>query len=116
MFRVRYLLGIRNSLEDNVRITIGSKLPAAASPNIRDSDYKDIDDGDMSRLKDMGSNVDPNWDYTDIRTKSTREVEFPDRPLPTRERDHSSWMNRYEQERETRPPDEYPFQDFNYGP
>ena len=107
MFRARYLLGIWNRLEDNVRFTIGSKLPTATNPDVRDSDYQDPNDDDMARLQEYDV-------YYEER--APREEEYPDRPMPTRERDHSSWMNRYEQERETRPPDEYPFQDFNYGP
>ena len=44
------------------------------------------------------------------------EYDYPDRQPPEQERDYSDWLNPYAQEREVGPPDEYPFQDFNYGP
>lgn len=106
MFRVRYLLGIWNRLEDNVRITIGSKLPAATNPDIRDSDYQDPNDDDMARLQEYEASYEE---------RVPREEEYPDRPLPTRERDMTDWLDPYA-EPEFRMPAEYPFQDFNYGP
>lgn len=110
MFRARYLLGIWNRLEDNVGVNIGSYLPAATNPDIRDSEVPyqlDPNDDDMARLQEY---------EPDYETYPVREEEYPDRSMPTRERDMSDWLNPYAQERETRSPDEYPFHDFNYGP
>lgn len=114
MFNYAYLLRIRNRLEDNVRVRFGSLIdvPQVSSPEASfDSIESNVDlfDDDMSRLQDIAPD-----DYMDYR----REIPTQERPafqFPS-ERDHSSWMNQYEQEREQSPPDEFPFQDFNYGP
>ena len=109
---IRDLLGIPNRLEDNVRVRFSSLTSLATNPDIRDSEFEsniDMNDDDMSRLQDIAP--DDFMDYRrDISTQERPGFQFP------QERDHSSWMNRYEQEREVNPPDEYPFQDFNYGP
>ena len=92
MFRVRYLLGIRNRLEENVKVNIGSFLPAAANPDIRDSEVPyqlDPNDDDMARLQEYDVH------YEEL---PERIEDNPDRQMPIRERDHSDWMNPYAQE------------------
>ena len=114
MFNYVYLLRIRNRLEENVRKSFGSKtdvlLPSDSRADSGDFESNvDLFDDDMGRLQEIAPD-----DYMNHRR---------DLPIQEREpfqfdieRDHSSWMNRYEQEREQSPPDEYPFHNFNYGP
>ena len=113
MFNYVYLLRIRNRLEDNVRKSFGSKIDV-----LQDSDFAaatsdsesnvDMFDDDMSRLQEIAPD-----DYMDYRRElPDRERDVFQFPI---ERDHSEWLYPYE-EREMGLPDEYPFQDFNYGP
>ena len=58
--------------------------------------------GGLQALKDANPDIDFDRDWN--------------MPQFEQERDHSSWLNRYDQEREQEPPAEYPFHNFNYGP
>jgi len=79
-----------------------------ATPNRTGADTDQEPDDDMSSI------ADPKWLYVGTQAPGyVRDVDRPDRTRDFQERERD--FNQYE-EREQERPDEYPFQNFNYGP
>lgn len=83
----------------NIPTDLNVRKPSASSV-IVDDNYQPPDD-------DMALLTDDTW--------AIQHQELPERERPDQERDASDWYNPYN-EPEQRPPDEYPFHNFNYGP
>ena len=89
-------MNVRDSIGRSIDENINERSPAAADPPVESTtevwrspgdyesppEYESGEDDDMERLQQMGSNVDSDWDYTDVRT-------LPDREEPDRDRDRS---------------------------
>jgi len=95
MFRVRYLLGVRNRLEENIRRSFGSTIVARnntsnAAINIPESNI-DMFDDDMGRLQEIAPD-----DYMSHRRELPEQERDPFQ-FP-QEIDHTEWLNPYEQD------------------
>ena len=125
MFDYRYLLSIRNRIEDNVRMPAGRIVRTKAGNPRPQSDFYDgtqyPNDDDMSQLQEIAPD-----DYMNYR-RPTRDEEYPDREVEYYDDSTSRWIEeqyREQQELDQRLQDDYYYQayyderyydSYNYG-